>query len=186
MISRKKKTPPGFVWSKHPGFVREYESRVPFFRQTTDLIVFYVKLTNSSAKFSPGWTMQEYYTSPSGWVSINTHPSWKNTFPSGEVFFHLGWVFYTYPPAWGSIPYTYIDIHRTNAIKKFPFFRNSPVNCDVFPRLNLHYWKTDSPALQVPEAILIQTLEKGTQGLAQRRKEEYKLWELSKKCVLFS
>ena len=57
--------------------------------------------------------------------------------------------------------------------------RNSPVNCDVFPRLNLHHWKTDSPALQVPEAILIQTLEKGTQGLAQRRKEEYKLWELS-------
>ena len=31
----------------------------------------------------------------------------------------------------------------------------------------------------MPEAILIQTLEKGTQGLAQRRKEEYKLWELS-------
>ena len=55
----------------------------------------------------------------------------------------------------------------------------------MFPQLNLHYWKTDSPALQVPEAILIQTLEKGTQGLAQRRKEEYKLWELSKKYVLF-
>lgn len=58
-------------------------------------------------------------------------------------------------------------------------FRNSPVLCDVFPQLNLHLWKTDSPALQVPEAILIQTLEKGTQGLAQRRKEEYKLWEHS-------
>ena len=59
-------------------------------------------------------------------------------------------------------------------------FRNSPVLCDVFPQLNLQSWKTDSPALQVPEAILIQTLEKGTQGLAQRRKEEYKLWEHSK------
>ena len=35
-------------------------------------------------------------------------------------------------------------------------------------------------ALQVPEAILLQTLEKGTQGLALRRKEEYKLWENSK------
>ena len=52
--------------------------------------------------------------------------------------------------------------------------------CDVFPRLNLLLWKTDTPALQVPEAILIQTLEKGTEGLAQRRKEEYKLWENSK------
>ena len=58
-------------------------------------------------------------------------------------------------------------------------YRNSPVLCDVFPQLNLQSWKTDSPALQVPEAILIQTLEKGTQGLAQRRKEEYKLWEHS-------
>ena len=80
---------------------------------------------------------------------------------------------------------TYIRLRRTYSIKKILFFRNSPVNCDVFPQLNLHYWKTDSPALQVPEAILIQTLEKGTQGLAQRRKEEYKLWELSKKYVLF-
>ena len=59
-------------------------------------------------------------------------------------------------------------------------YLNSPVLCDVFPRLNLLLWKTDTPALQVPEAILIQTLEKGTQGLAQRRKEEYKLWENSK------
>ena len=61
---------------------------------------------------------------------------------------------------------------------------NSPVLCDVFPQLNLQSWKTDSPALQVPEAILIQTLEKGTQGLAQRRKEEYKLWEHSKTLLL--
>ena len=52
--------------------------------------------------------------------------------------------------------------------------------CDVFSQLNLQLWKTDAPALQVPEAILIQTLEKGTQGLARRRKEEYKLWESSK------
>ena len=43
----------------------------------------------------------------------------------------------------------------------------------------MQLWKTDTPALQVPEAILIQTLEKGTQGLAQRRKEEYRLWENS-------
>ena len=58
------------------------------------------------------------------------------------------------------------------------------MHCDVFPKLNLHLWKTDSPALQVPEAILIQTLEKGTQSLAQRRKEEYELWEHSKKYIL--
>ena len=51
--------------------------------------------------------------------------------------------------------------------------------CDGFSTLNFDLWKTDTPALQVPEAILIQTLEKGTQGLAQRRKEEYKLWENS-------
>ena len=44
----------------------------------------------------------------------------------------------------------------------------------------MQLWKTDTPALQVPEAILIQTLEKGTQGLARRRKEEFKLWENSK------
>ena len=49
----------------------------------------------------------------------------------------------------------------------------------MFPQLNMQLWKTDTPALQVPEAILIQTLEKGTQGLAQRRKEEYRLWENS-------
>ena len=61
-------------------------------------------------------------------------------------------------------------------------YRNSPVLCDVFPQLNLQLWKTDAPALQVPEAILIQTLEKGTQGLARRRKEEYKLWETSEYC----
>lgn len=64
-------------------------------------------------------------------------------------------------------------------------YRNSPVLCDVFPQLNLQSWKTDSPALQVPEAILIQTLEKGTQGLAQRRKEEYKLWEHSKELLFY-
>ena len=51
--------------------------------------------------------------------------------------------------------------------------------CNSYPTINLNLWKTDTPALQVPEAILIQTLEKGTQGLAQRRKEEYKLWENS-------
>ena len=67
-----------------------------------------------------------------------------------------------------------------------PFCRNSPVWCDVFPRLNLLLWKTDTPALQVPEAILIQTLEKGTEGLAQRRKEEFKLWENSKLIDLFA
>ena len=60
------------------------------------------------------------------------------------------------------------------------FPRNSPVLCDVFPQVNMQLWKTDTPALQVPEAILIQTLEKGTQGLARRRKEEFKLWENSK------
>jgi hypothetical protein len=53
------------------------------------------------------------------------------------------------------------------------------VSCDVFPPINFQLWKTDNPALQVPEAILLQTLEKGTQGLALRRKEEYKLWENS-------
>ena len=58
-------------------------------------------------------------------------------------------------------------------------FRNSPVNCGVFPAINFESWKTDTPALQVPEAILIQTLEKGTEGLLQRRREEYALWENS-------
>ena len=58
-------------------------------------------------------------------------------------------------------------------------FRNSPVHCDAFPAIDVESWKTDSPALQVPEAILIQTLEKGTEGLAQRRREEYALWENS-------
>jgi len=58
------------------------------------------------------------------------------------------------------------------------------VLCDAFPVLNLELWKTDAPALQVPEAILIQTLEKGTQGLAQRRKEEYKLWENSERDMI--
>ena len=64
-------------------------------------------------------------------------------------------------------------------------FRNSPVHCDVFPAIDVESWKTDSPALQVPEAILIQTLEKGTEGLAQRRREEYALWENSESvtCV---
>ena len=62
------------------------------------------------------------------------------------------------------------------------FSRNSPVSCDVFPPINFQLWKTDNPALQVPEAILLQTLEKGTQGLALRRKEEYKLWENSEFC----
>ena len=77
-------------------------------------------------------------------------------------------------------------IHFWNIAEHWTFIigiissRNSPVLCDVFPRLNLLLWKTDTPALQVPEAILIQTLEKGTEGLAQRRKEEYKLWENSK------
>ena len=58
-------------------------------------------------------------------------------------------------------------------------FRNSPVHCDVFPAIDFESWKTDTPALQVPEAILIQTLEKGTEGLLQRRREEYALWENS-------
>ena len=75
-------------------------------------------------------------------------------------------------------------------------YLNSPVTCDVFPRVNIELWKTDSPALQVisrnlivfqrtnfclkvPEAILIQTLEKGTEGLVMRRKEEWHLWQNS-------
>lgn len=58
-------------------------------------------------------------------------------------------------------------------------FRNSPVHCGVFPAIDFESWKTDTPALQVPEAILIQTLEKGTEGLLQRRREEYALWENS-------
>ena len=28
-------------------------------------------------------------------------------------------------------------------------YLNSPVPCDVFPRVNVELWKTDSPALQV-------------------------------------
>ena len=28
-------------------------------------------------------------------------------------------------------------------------YLNSPVTCDVFPRVNIELWKTDSPALQV-------------------------------------
>lgn len=56
-------------------------------------------------------------------------------------------------------------------------YLNSPVTCGVFPSINIELWKTDSPALQVPEAILIQTLEKGTEGLAMRRKEEFHLWQ---------
>ena len=74
----------------------------------------------------------------------------------------------------------YVWSYQTSIISYFIISRNSPVLCDVFPPLNLQLWKTDTPALQVPEAILIQTLEKGTQGLAQRRKEEYRLWENSK------
>ena len=57
--------------------------------------------------------------------------------------------------------------------------------CDGFPRVNILMWKTDTPALQVPETILIQTLEKGTEGLIKRRREEYLLWEHSKSKGLF-
>ena len=53
------------------------------------------------------------------------------------------------------------------------------MHCGVFPAIDFESWKTDTPALQVPEAILIQTLEKGTEGLLQRRREEYALWENS-------
>ena len=60
------------------------------------------------------------------------------------------------------------------------------MHCDVFPAIDFESWKTDTPALQVPEAILIQTLEKGTEGLLQRRREEYALWENSESvtCVI--
>ena len=51
-------------------------------------------------------------------------------------------------------------------------------------RVNIELWKTDSPALQVPEAILIQTLEKGTEGLVMRRKEEWHLWQNSKEILI--
>uniref|UniRef100_A0A0K2TRR1 Uncharacterized protein n=1 Tax=Lepeophtheirus salmonis TaxID=72036 RepID=A0A0K2TRR1_LEPSM len=71
------------------------------------------------------------------------------------------------------------DIHEVQPevfLNSDPYL-NSPVHCDIFPQINFQQWKTDSPALQVPEAILIQTLEKGTQGLVKRRKEEYMLWE---------
>ena len=46
--------------------------------------------------------------------------------------------------------------------------------------MNLNLWKTDSPALQVPESVLLLTLEKGSQSLAARRKAEYEIWEHSK------
>ena len=86
--------------------------------------------------------------------------------------------------------FIFLTLTQPNVYHYIYFFRNSPVQCEQindegklefgFPKLNLQLWKTDSPALQVPEAILIQTLEKGTQSLAQRRKEEYELWEHSK------
>ena len=34
-------------------------------------------------------------------------------------------------------------------------YLNSPVTCDVFPRVNIELWKTDSPALQVIKRKLI-------------------------------
>ena len=49
--------------------------------------------------------------------------------------------------------------------------------------MNLNLWKTDSPALQVPESVLLLTLEKGSQSLAARRKAEYEIWEHSKKFL---
>ena len=64
----------------------------------------------------------------------------------------------------------------------FLYFRNSPVHCKTleFEKMNLNLWKTDSPALQVPESVLLLTLEKGSQSLAARRKAEYEIWEHSK------
>ena len=50
--------------------------------------------------------------------------------------------------------------------------------------MNLNLWKTDSPALQVPESVLLLTLEKGSQSLAARRKAEYEIWEHSKKFIV--
>ena len=50
--------------------------------------------------------------------------------------------------------------------------------------MNLNLWKTDSPALQVPESVLLLTLEKGSQSLAARRKAEYAIWEHSKSFIL--
>ena len=59
----------------------------------------------------------------------------------------------------------------------FLYFRNSPVHCKTleFEKMNLNLWKTDSPALQVPESVLLLTLEKGSQSLAARRKAEYEI-----------
>ena len=69
----------------------------------------------------------------------------------------------------------------------FFYFRNSPVHCKTleFEKMNLNLWKTDSPALQVPESVLLLTLEKGSQSLAARRKAEYEIWEHSKNFSYF-
>ena len=82
----------------------------------------------------------------------------------------------------------YIDLHFYPSNKCLSFIsRNSPVHCKTleFEKMNLNLWKTDSPALQVPESVLLLTLEKGSQSLAARRKAEYEIWEHSKKILHF-
>lgn len=58
--------------------------------------------------------------------------------------------------------------------------RNSPIPCDLIADIELSPWASDSPALQVPEDLLRQSIQRAMVDIALRRANEKLLFQTSK------
>lgn len=62
----------------------------------------------------------------------------------------------------------------------FPF-SNSPIPCDLLTDIDLGAWASDSPALQVPDELLKESIQRAMVDMALRREQEYQLFKKSKR-----
>ena len=58
--------------------------------------------------------------------------------------------------------------------------RNSPIPCSLMADLELTPWASDTPAMQVPEDLLRQSIQRATIDFALRREQEFQLFKTSK------
>ncbi len=56
---------------------------------------------------------------------------------------------------------------------------NSPIPCTLIADLEVEPWVSDTPALQVPDDLLKQSIDRALVDLAERRDEEMKLYMAS-------
>ena len=63
--------------------------------------------------------------------------------------------------------------------------RNSPIPCSLMADLELTPWASDTPAMQVPEDLLRQSIQRATIDFALRREQEFQLFKTSKVANIY-